>query len=59
MDINQTAYIILNGKISLHKNIDGLPTVLSYVGKGEWVGDIALTRKTSSPVTARAVDPPL
>ncbi len=55
-DVDQTAYIILNGKIKVQKNISGLVIELSILGKGDWVGEIALIRKIPRTATALAVE---
>ena len=55
-DVSQAAYIILSGKISVQKKINGRTAVLSHLGKGDWIGESDFTRKIPSSVTVLAVE---
>jgi len=55
-DVNPAAYIILSGKISVQKKINGRTAVLSHLGKGDWIGESDFTRKIPSSVTILAVE---
>ena len=55
-ETSQTAYIILNGNIQVQKTTNGRSRVISNLGKGDWVGEMAFANKAPSSITAQAVD---
>ena len=52
-EIDQTVYVILKGELKIMKDTDGQPREISTLRSGDWVGEIAFSKKI--PRTASAV----
>lgn len=51
---DQTVYVILDGVVKIVKNIRGRSEEIASLGQGDWVGEIALTRKIKRTASALA-----
>lgn len=52
-DTDQTVYVVLDGELRIVKDLFGAEQVLATLGKDNWIGEIAFTRKV--PRTASAI----
>jgi len=50
----QDVYIILEGELDIIKSIDGHPKKIASLSRGDWVGEIAFTKKVSRTASAVA-----
>ena len=56
-DTDQVAYIILDGLMRVVKDVYGEPEEIATLGEGDWVGEIAFTRKMKRTASAIAKTP--
>ena len=52
-DTGQTVYLLLDGKLKILKNTNGQPREMACLHSGDWVGEIAFTKKV--PRTASVI----
>lgn len=52
-DVEQTVYVILEGEIRIVKSRNGSEELIATLGRGNWVGEISLTKQI--PRTASAI----
>ena len=53
-DTDQTVYVILDGLITVIKDIEGQMEEIATLGEGDWVGEIAFTQKIKRTASAIA-----
>ena len=53
-DTDQTVYVVLDGLITVIKEIEGQMEVIATLGEGDWVGEIAFTQKIKRTASAIA-----
>ena len=56
-DTDQTAFVILDGVITIVKVIHGREEEIADLGEGDWVGEIAFTRRIRRTASAKAKVP--
>jgi HD-like signal output (HDOD) protein len=56
-DTDQTVYIILDGLLTVVKNINGQPVEIATLSEGDWVGEIAFTKRIRRTASAVAKIP--
>ena len=56
-DTDQTVYIILDGLLTVVKNINGESVEIATLSEGDWVGEIAFTQRIRRTASATATIP--
>lgn len=56
-DLDQTVFLITEGRLSIEKQIKGISRTIAVLGPGDWVGEIAFTKKTPRTASVVAVEP--
>jgi HD-like signal output (HDOD) protein len=56
-DTDQNAFIILDGEFGVMKRIEGVDEEITVLGPGEWVGEIAFTKRIKRTASAVAKTP--
>ncbi|MEW5724698.1 MAG: HDOD domain-containing protein [Thermodesulfobacteriota bacterium] len=54
---DQTAYVILDGVIGVYKDLGGGVEEIAVLGEGDWLGEIAFTRRIKRTASAQAKTP--
>ncbi len=50
------AYLVHRGRVEVHRLMDGTPTLLNTLSKGDLLGEVALFREGPHSVTATALE---
>lgn len=56
-DKDKTIFLIVEGQVSIYRNVSGAKIPLATLGIGEWVGEMAMLRDSPRAATAVATQP--
>lgn len=56
-DIGDFLYIVVSGQVRVIKEIDGVPTPVATIGKGEYFGEMALLNEKQRNATIECLEP--